>query len=97
MKNKTLPILLGRKRAKRFALALCSITILFLMYLILHFSKQYVFTVLYLIAFSLLPMLYISVKLNASKTKKQFQNISKLLKICMFLGINSIIIFSIFH
>ena len=97
LNNKTLPILLGRRRAKYFALTLCCFTILFLLYLILHFSKQYKFTVLYLVVFNLLPMLYISVKLNTSKTKKQFQKISTLLKICMFSGINSIIIFSIFH
>lgn len=97
LNNNTLPILLGRKRAKVFALILCSFTILFLFYLTLHFSKQYKFSVLYLVLFTLLPMLYISVKLNASKTKKQFQKISTLLKVCMFLGINSIIIFSILH
>lgn len=97
LNNKTLPILFGRRRSKYFALILCSFTILFLLYLILHFSKQYKFTVLYLVVFNLLPILYIAVKLNTSKTKKQFQKISTLLKICMFLGINSIIIFSIFH
>ncbi|SNR33652.1 4-hydroxybenzoate polyprenyltransferase [Lutibacter agarilyticus] len=97
LKNNTLPIVIGRKRARNFALTLCSFTLLSLLYFTLHFSKQYKFTLLYLVVFIVLPMLYISVKLNASKTKKQFQKISTLLKVCMFLGINSIIIFSILH
>ncbi len=97
LKNKTLAIIFGRKRTAYFALFLCSFTILFLLYLTIHYSKQYKFTILYLVVFTLVPMLYISVKLNVSKTKKQFQKISTLLKVCMFLGINTIIIFSIFH
>lgn len=97
LKNKTIPILFGRKRTKRLALFICIITTLFLLFLVFMFSKQYTYTILYLIIFTVLPLLYITVKLNNSVSKKQFQKISTLLKICMFFGINSILLISLYH
>lgn len=97
LNNNTLPIIFGRKRIRFLSLILCAFTLLFLLYLVLNFSKQFKYTLLYLVVFTMLPMVYIMVKLNIAKSKKQFQTISTLLKICMFLGINSILIFSLYH
>ena len=94
LKMNTLPILIGRKRTKKIALLFCISTILFLLYFVQNYAREYKYLILYLVVFSLIPLLYISVKLNKSKTQKQFQKVSVWLKIIMFLGINSILIFS---
>ncbi|MFD1293995.1 geranylgeranylglycerol-phosphate geranylgeranyltransferase [Lutibacter holmesii] len=96
MKMNTLPILIGISRTKKIALFICLIIILFLLYFVINYSSEYKYLNLYLVVFILLPLLYTSIKLNKSTTKKQFQKISIWLKIIMFLGVNSILIFSKF-
>lgn len=97
LKNNTLPILLGKKRTNYFIQFLCVLIILLLVFILLNYAKQYLYTMLYLILFSILPLVYVLIKLNNSKSKKHFQKISTFLKICMFLGINSILIISYYH
>lgn len=92
---RTLPILFGISRAKKTAAFLCLFPIGLLLFIILKFASEYKFTVLYLGLFTLLPLLYVAMKLLSAKTKKDFKKLSLLLKIIMFLGINSLLIFSL--
>ena len=92
---KTLPILFGVSRAKKTAAVLCLFPIGLLLFIIIKFASEYKFTVLYLGLSSLLPLLYIALKLLSAKTKKDFKKLSVLLKLVMFLGINSLLIFSL--
>lgn len=94
---KTLPIVIGRNRTKRIALVIAVFTILFLVYFVLNYSTKYKFTSLYLVVFTIIPFLFTLFKLNGAKTKKQFHQVSTFLKVIMFLGVNSIIIFSKYH
>ena len=94
LKMNTLPILFGRERTKKIALSICLFTILLLLYFVMKYASEYKYLILYVVVFILSPLLYILVKLNKSKTQKQFQKISVWLKIIMFLGVNSILIFS---
>ena len=91
----TLPILFGVSRTKKIAAFLCIFPIGLLLLIILKFASEYKFTVLYLGLFTLLPLLYVALKLLSTKTKKDFKKLSMLLKIIMFLGINSLLIFSL--
>lgn len=92
---RTLPILFGISRAKKTAAFLCLFPIGLLLFIILKFASEYKFTVLYLGLFTLLPLLYVAMKLLSAKTKKDFKKLSMLLKLIMFLGINSLLIFSL--
>ena len=92
---RTLPILLGISRAKKIAAFLCLFPISFLLFIIIKFASEYKFTVLYLGIFTLIPLLYIALKLLSVKTKKDFKKLSMFLKIIMFSGINAVIIFSL--
>jgi len=94
---KTLPIIFGRKRIQYLASIFCLIPIGFLAYIILIFNETYKFLTIYLLFFSLIPLLYIFIKLRSVKKKKEFHQLSSLLKIIMFLGINSLLILSIFN
>jgi hypothetical protein len=51
---------------------------------------------LYLLLFTLVPLIYIALKLNGTKKKSELHTLSSLLKIIMFSGISSMLIFSIF-
>lgn len=92
----TLPILIGRIRAQKLASFLCVIPIALLFYIIINFSIQYKITVLYLLLFTLVPLIYVALKLNATKKKNELHTLSSMLKIIMLLGISSMLIFSIF-
>ena len=91
---RTLPILIGEKRVKRIASFLCLIPLSLLIYFVVNFATTFKFTALYLIASTIIPLLYIVIKLNSAKTKNEFQKLSSLLKLIMLLGISAIIIFS---
>ena len=97
LNNKTLPIIFGINRIKVFSSFLCIIPIALIMLLIINYSHIYKITMLYLLFFSLIPLLYFLLKIRIAKKKKDFHKLSNLLKIIMFLGISSLIIFSIFH
>ena len=96
LKMKTLPILIGRIRSRKLASFLCVIPIALLFYIIINFSIAYKITVLYLLLFTLVPLIYIALKLNGTKKKSELHTLSSLLKIIMFSGISSMLIFSIF-
>ena len=95
LKMNTLPILLGVSRAKKIASFLCLFPIGLLLFIVVKYASIYKYTVLYLLLFSLVPLLYVALKLFSAKTKKDFKKLSLLLKMIMFLGINSLFVFSL--
>ena len=92
---KTLPILIGKTRSKKIASLFCAIPLSLLFYIILNFSETYKYTVLYLVVFTVIPLLYVALKLYSSTTIKDFKKLSAILKITMFLGINALVLFSL--
>ena len=92
---KTLPILIGEARSKKIASLLCVIPLSLLLYIILNFSETYKYTALYLVVFTVIPLLYVALKLQTITLKKEFKKVSLFLKIIMFLGISTLILFSL--
>tara|TARA_R110001583_G_scaffold135989_3_gene287847 strand:- start:23868 stop:24776 length:909 start_codon:yes stop_codon:yes gene_type:complete len=92
---KTLPILIGEARSKKIASLFCVIPLSLLLYIILNFSETYKYTALYLVVFTVIPLLYVALKLQTITLKKEFKKVSLFLKIIMFLGINTLILFSL--
>lgn len=95
LKMNTLPILLGVARTKKIASFLCVFPLGLLVFIIANYASEYKLTVLYLVLFTLVPLLYIALKLLWAKTKKDFKKLSMLLKLIMFLGINALLLFSL--
>ena len=91
----TLPILLGRGRTKMILLFLALFPIGLLVYIIVKFSALYNILTFYLLFFSLLPMLFIVLKIKSAKSIKNYKTISNYLKIIMLLGITSLLVISI--
>ena len=94
MKMNTLPILLGVSRTKKIAAFLCLFPLGLLLFTVVKYASIYKFTVLYLLLFTMFPLLYVALKLLSAKTKKDFKKLSLVLKLIMFLGINALLLFS---
>ncbi len=92
---RTLPIVFGTARIKKITAILCGFPIGLLLYIAFNYSREFKFTVIYSILFSLLPLLYVVFKLLAAKSTKDFHKLSEILKIIMFLGINTLVILSL--
>lgn len=97
LKMNTLPILIGRKRTKNIISILCIFLIFFLVLFLNYYTSGQIVISLYIIVFILLPILYVTIKINKAKSQKEIHTISSLLKLVMFFGINILIISSIIH
>ena len=89
---KTLPILLGRKRAANFTF-FCSAILLVFLLIILQYLKQDLLFLSYGIVLILSPLSYFMYKLWFSESKKDFSKLSNLMKIIMLFGILSMLLF----
>jgi 4-hydroxybenzoate polyprenyltransferase len=95
LKMKTLPILLGRKRAKNIVFVLSFIPlILVTLYSFNNFSNV-PFTLAYMLIVVMLPLLHFMTKIIYAKKKKDYAYASNLLKLIMLMGMFSIIIISL--
>ena len=95
LKMRTLPILLGKKRAKNIVFALSFIPlILVTLYSFNNFSDV-PFILAYMLLVVMLPLLYFMTKILYAKTKKEYTFASNLLKFIMLLGMLSILVISL--
>ena len=89
----TLPIAIGRERASNVLFALSLIPVLAVGYYVVCKLYQNQVAVFYFLAFILAPLIYITIKIFSAKTKKQFHHISNMLKLVMFLGMLSLLLY----
>lgn len=94
IKARTLPIVIGRKRASKVAFFFSSILLIFLL-VVLQLLKNELLFLSYGIVFILFPLLYFMYNLWFSETKKEYSKLSNILKIIMLLGILSMLLFKI--
>lgn len=89
---KTLPIILGIDRCKKILFLISSCCFLFLVF-ILKEIKHFLPLLICTATFVLLPFAYYLYKLWIANTKKQYHQLSQLLKMIMFFGILSMLFF----
>jgi 4-hydroxybenzoate polyprenyltransferase len=94
IKAKTLPIVIGRKRASKVAFLFSCILLFFLFLTLLFFRTNDLFLG-YGMLFMVIPLLFFMRKLWVSESKKDFYVLSTLLKFIMLSGILSMILFKI--
>jgi 4-hydroxybenzoate polyprenyltransferase len=92
IKAKTLPIIIGRKRAANIAFFFSFLLLVICIRGLLVLQKNTVI-LLYSIIFIILPLLFFLYKLWSAKSKKDFTLLSNLLKIILFFGILSMLFF----
>lgn len=91
---KTLPIVIGRKRTQNVVLALALIPLLLSVYFAFGYFNQFTIS-LYILFFTILPLVYFIYKINDIKSKKEFHKLSTLLKLIMFFGMLSVLFIKI--
>jgi 4-hydroxybenzoate polyprenyltransferase len=91
----TLPILFGIERTKRLAACICFISVFALIYFCFLYRNDYVFALSYLFIAVIIPLMYVGIQLFSAKSKIDFQKLSRLVKIIMFLGINVVLLINI--
>lgn len=87
---KTLPIAIGRKRTNTILVILSSLLSISIIVMLFLNKEENIFLFYYGIIAVLTPLLYFIAKLNKVESKKDYKNLSALLKLIMILGILSI-------
>lgn len=92
LKAKTLPILIGRKRASKVAFFFSCILFLFLI-IIIKFLQDNILFLAYGIVFLIFPTIIFMRNLWTAKTKTDFSKLSGMMKLIMLFGIVSMLFF----
>lgn len=95
MNMKTLPILLGRKRANYIIFGLSFVPLILITSYSFNSFSNVPFVLAYMLIVVLLPLLYFMTKILYAKSKKDYIFASRLLKFIMLLGMFSIVILSL--
>ena len=91
----TLPIVIGRDRAKNVVFVLSLAPILAIVYYLSTYLYKHTIVVIYFLVLVIAPLILVSIKIFNSKTKKEYQFISNLLKIVMLTGMLSMLLYPI--
>ena len=89
----TLPIAIGRDRAKYFAFFVSLLPILAVVYYIVTYLYKQQIAIGYFLICIVAPLIYASIKIYNASLKKEFQHISFIYKIVMLLGMLSLLLY----
>ncbi|WP_439153429.1 geranylgeranylglycerol-phosphate geranylgeranyltransferase [Winogradskyella sp.] len=92
----TLPVVLGRERANKIVFALSLIPIFSVIYYVITYLFKQTEVVLYFLLFVIAPLIYATIKLFSAEHKKQYGHISMVLKLVMFTGMLSMVLYKYF-
>ena len=92
---KTLPIVMGRDRAKNVVFVLSLIPILAVVYYLSTYLYKQTIAVVYFLVLVVAPLIFTSIKIFSAKTKNDLNFISNLLKIVMLTGMLSMLLYPI--
>ncbi|TJY35823.1 geranylgeranylglycerol-phosphate geranylgeranyltransferase [Pontimicrobium aquaticum] len=90
---KTLPILIGRDRTTLFVFALSFVPLIAIVHYIISYLYNYLFATVYFLLLIVGPMLYFTIKMFSAEQKKDYQHLSKVLKLIMLFGVLSLLLY----
>lgn len=90
---KTLPIILGQGRTAKIGFGLCLVAIAAVTYYVSSYFYKNTFVIVYMLILVVAPLIYCAIKLFSAKQKKEFTQVSLILKITMLTGICSMFLF----
>ncbi len=91
----TLPIVIGRDRASKVAFAVSLLPLLGSIYYVSTYLYKYEWFIGYFLVLIIVPLIYIALKTFHAKSKKHYHHISNMLKLVMFFGILSLLLYPI--
>lgn len=89
----TLPIAIGRERAKYVALITSLIPIVAVVYFIVTYLYKQQIAIGFFLVCILAPLIYTSIKIYSATSKRQYHHISTIYKIVMLLGMLSLLLY----
>lgn len=92
----TLPIVLGRHRAKNILFILSVIFILLVIYLLANYLYNKTTLLIYALMFIIGPLIFTSIKIFNAERKKDYKSISNLFKLVMVFGVLSMLLHTTF-
>ena len=89
----SLPILLGQVRATKIVFTLSLIPVFTLIFYLINNLYKQTYAIAYVLILIIAPLIFISIKLLSAEVKKDYKQISTLLKIVMLSGVLSLLLF----
>ena len=90
----TLPVILGEKRTNKIVFILSLIPILSITYYVITYLFKQQLVVGYFLILVIAPLIYVSIKLFNAEQKAQYKHISLILKLVMFTGMLSLLLYN---
>jgi len=90
---KTLPIVIGRERALKIVFAVSIVPLLAVIYYTITYLYKHYIAIGYFLIFIIAPLLYFTIKSFSAETKKEINFLSAFLKIIMFFGVISLLLY----
>ncbi len=90
---RTLPIVIGKNKAKTVLFVLSFIPLLAIVYYVITFLYKQQIAVGYFLLFVVAPLLYFSIKILSANTQKKLHHLSNVLKLIMFFGVLSLLLY----
>jgi len=92
-KMNTLPIAIGRERATKVLFVMTLLPLLAVIYYLVTYLYHQQIAIAYFLIFIVAPLIYIALKTFNAETKKEVHHISTMLKLVMFFGILSLLLY----
>jgi len=89
----TLPIALGKERTNKLIFGISLLPLTAILYYTYVYLYQNMYAMIYAIIFILAPLLWFMFKVISAKNKKEFSNLSGILKLILLFGIVSIALY----
>lgn len=89
--HNTLPIAIGRRRARNLLMVLNYVPLVAIIYYIVTKLYTQQLVLIYFLIFVIAPLIYISIQLFNAKTKRHFHHIASMYKLVMFFGMLSLL------
>ena len=90
---RTLPIVIGKNKAKTVLFVLSFIPLLAIVYYVITFLYKQQIAVGYFLLFAVAPLLYFSIKILSANTQKKLHHLSNVLKLILFFGVLSLLLY----
>jgi 4-hydroxybenzoate polyprenyltransferase len=90
---RTLPIVIGKNKAKTVLFVLSFIPLLAIVYYVITFLYKQQIAVGYFLLFVVSPLLYFSFKILSANTQKKLHHLSNVLKLILFFGVLSLLLY----
>ncbi|TXD84768.1 prenyltransferase [Subsaximicrobium wynnwilliamsii] len=89
----TLPIALGRERAKKIAFAVSMLPIAAVIYYVVTYLYHQQLVIAYFLILIVAPLIYATIKIFGAKQKQHYQHISLIYKLVMLFGVLSMLLY----